>query len=264
MNFCLEYGRPKVMDIFEHQELLDKIGIFNQKNEKTHSFMIPLISSILSKFKIEGKENIDLLSNIIDEQIPLIIISNHTSHLDAPTLFTLMHSFLGNVGKKIADRMVFIAGRLAFIENFSPPAAYMFDSILICSQRDMIENVAIEKFMKKVNMRSYRYTQRLQEENKVIAFFPEGTRSRTGCLQKIMDSSFNYLVDKIVIPVGLEEMYKILSTEDTIIKNHSNNLIQVGKPMLIGKLEEKYMKKLHPEIENVEILKTREKRKKIS
>ena len=101
---------------------------------------------------------------------PITLISNHLSHLDAPGIFQLLYSS-GPLGKRIAEEMVFIAGRLAFEPDFTRLGLYMFGTLLVCSKKDMSDNPSLSDLMTKINMRipSFSETTKRWEDN---MYFP--------------------------------------------------------------------------------------------
>ncbi len=73
----------------------------------------------------------------------------------------------------------------------------MIDTLLVCSKKDMSDNPSLADLMTRINMRSFRQAQQLQKEGKIIAIFPEGTRSRTGRLINFVDTVYHYSANKI-------------------------------------------------------------------
>ena len=171
---------PPVMDIFKNPEALEKVGVYTQPQDKARDFMMQFLSPIMKNFKVEGLENLEPIEQLIGK-FPITLISNHLSHLDAPGIFQLLYAS-GSLGRKIADNMVFIAGRLAFEPDFTRLGLYMFGTLLVCSKKDMSDNPSLSDLMTKINMRAFRHSQKLQNEGKIISIFPEGTRSRDGRL----------------------------------------------------------------------------------
>jgi hypothetical protein len=149
-NFLIRSGStpiPPVMNIFKEPETLDKIGVYTEGNESAREFMINFLNPIMSNFKVVGLENLELIDKVIGKY-PVTLISNHLSHLDAPGIFHLLYTS-GELGKKIAEKIVFIAGRLAFEPDFTRLGLYMFGTLLVCSKRDMSDNPSLSDLMTK-------------------------------------------------------------------------------------------------------------------
>lgn len=194
--------KPKVMEIFQEPERLEEIGVYTDIRPEPRDFMLKFLDPIMKKFKVEGIENLKLLDGVIGKY-PVTLISNHLSHLDAPAIFTLLYN-AGPEGRKIAESLVFIAGRLAFEPDFTRLGLYMFGTLLVCSKKDMADNPSLSDVMTKINMRAFRNSQKLQSDGKVISIFPEGTRSRDGRLMPFVDTVYHYVANKVILPISLE------------------------------------------------------------
>lgn len=239
---------PAVMSIFKNPDDLDKIGVYTEGAEKSRQFMIQFLSPIMKNFKIEGLENLEIVEKL-QGKYPITLISNHVSHLDAPSIFQLLYTS-GPLGKKIAENIVFIAGRLAFEPDFTRLGLYMFGTLLVCSKRDMADNPSLSDIMTKINMRSFRHSQKLQAEGKIISIFPEGTRSRDGRLMPFVDTVYHYVANKIVLPISLEGTDKILPTSSFLFNPAKGKLI-IGKPVIVGELHSKHKEALPVELEQI-------------
>lgn len=227
---------PPVMDIFREPESLDRIGVYTPPDVESREFMLKFLAPILHNFRIEGIEHLDSISKVMDNY-PITLVSNHISHLDAPGIFQqLYHS--GEIGRKIAERLIFVAGRLAFESDFTRLGLYMFGTLLVCSKRDMADNPSLTDLMTRINMRAYRTSQKLQQEKKIIAVFPEGTRSRDGRLMPFVDSVFHYVSGTIVLPISLEGTDKILPTTSFLLHT-AHGKLTIGKPVYVGDLNKK-------------------------
>jgi glycerol-3-phosphate dehydrogenase/1-acyl-sn-glycerol-3-phosphate acyltransferase len=251
-NFLIRSGStpiPPVMNIFKEPETLDKIGVYTEGNESAREFMINFLNPIMSNFKVVGLENLELIDKVIGKY-PVTLISNHLSHLDAPGIFHLLYTS-GELGKKIAEKIVFIAGRLAFEPDFTRLGLYMFGTLLVCSKRDMSDNPSLSDLMTKINMRAFRLSQKLQSDGKIISIFPEGTRSRDGRLMPFVDTVYHYVANKVVIPISLEGTDKILPTSGFLF-NAARGKLVIGKPVLVGDIKRKAGGEILDELEHIE------------
>jgi len=251
-NFLIRSGStpiPPVMNIFKEPETLEKIGVYTEGNESAREFMINFLNPIMSNFKVVGLENLELIDKVIGKY-PVTLISNHLSHLDAPGIFHLLYTS-GELGKKIAEKIVFIAGRLAFEPDFTRLGLYMFGTLLVCSKRDMSDNPSLSDLMTKINMRAFRLSQKLQSDGKIISIFPEGTRSRDGRLMPFVDTVYHYVANKVVIPISLEGTDKILPTSGFLF-NAARGKLVIGKPVLVGDIKRKAGGEILDELEHIE------------
>lgn len=251
-NFLIRSGStpiPPVMNIFKEPESLEKIGVYTEGNESAREFMINFLNPIMSNFKVVGLENLELIDKVIGKY-PVTLISNHLSHLDAPGIFHLLYTS-GELGKKIAEKIVFIAGRLAFEPDFTRLGLYMFGTLLVCSKRDMSDNPSLSDLMTKINMRAFRLSQKLQTDGKIISIFPEGTRSRDGRLMPFVDTVYHYVANKVVIPISLEGTDKILPTSGFLF-NAARGKLVIGKPVLVGDIKRKPGGEVLDELEHIQ------------
>ena len=240
--------KPKVMEIFQEPERLEEIGVYTDIRPEPRDFMLKFLDPIMKKFKVEGVENLKLLDGVIGKY-PVTLISNHLSHLDAPAIFTLLYN-AGPEGRKIAESLVFIAGRLAFEPDFTRLGLYMFGTLLVCSKKDMADNPSLSDVMTKINMRAFRNSQKLQSDGKVISIFPEGTRSRDGRLMPFVDTVYHYVANKVILPISLEGTEKILPIEGLLFNQAVGKLV-IGKPVLVGELTKKEMLTFPSHIEQI-------------
>lgn len=225
---------PPVMETFKDPDALERVGVHTKGGDPARSFMVNFLNPIMKNFKVVGVENLELVEKLMGKY-PITLISNHLSHLDAPSIFQLLYTAAGERGKKIAENIVFIAGRLAFEPDFTRLGLYMFDTILVCSKKDQIDNPSLSDIMTKINMRAFRQSQKLQSQGKIISIFPEGTRSRDGRLTTFVDTVYHYIANKIILPISLEGTDRILPTTGFLFNAAAGKLV-IGKPVIIGDL----------------------------
>ncbi|TGK12307.1 glycerol-3-phosphate acyltransferase [Leptospira fletcheri] len=239
---------PPAMDVFKDPNSLEQVGVYTAPEEKARNFMIEFLSPIMKFFTVEGIENLAVLKPLIGKY-PLTLISNHLSHLDAPAIFQLLYH-ASPEGRSVAEQLVFIAGRLAYEPDFTRLGLYMFGTLLVCSKRDMADNPSLSDLMTKINMRAFRHSQKLQSEGKIVAIFPEGTRSRDGRLMPFVDTVYHYVANKVVLPISLEKTDKILPTTSLLFNQVAGKLV-IGKPVLVGELSRKQMESFPKHIEHL-------------
>jgi glycerol-3-phosphate dehydrogenase/1-acyl-sn-glycerol-3-phosphate acyltransferase len=250
LKLSSETPMPKVMESLRDESALERVGVYTQKVPFLRDFMVQFFDPLMRNFTIEGKENLSLIVPLLGK-FPLVLISNHLSHFDTAAIYNLLYREGGDA-RKLADSLVFIAGRLAFEPDFTRLGLYMIDSLLVCSKRDMQDNPGQADLMTRINMRSFRHAQQLQKDGKVIAVFPEGTRSRTGKLIAFVDTVYHYVANKIIIPVSLQGTEEVLPTEGFLF-NAAYGKLSIGKPTLVGELSKKQMPDLPDYVERLEM-----------
>ncbi|HRP70463.1 MAG TPA: 1-acyl-sn-glycerol-3-phosphate acyltransferase, partial [Turneriella sp.] len=164
---------PKVMETFKDETKLEEVGVFTERDDKLRDFMIDFLTPMLKKFHIEGEENLQDILPLLGKY-PVTLVSNHLSHFDTAAMYGLLYNH-SKEARRLADSMVFIAGRLVFLADFTRLGLYTIESLLVCSKRDMTDNPGMADMMTRINMRSFRQAADLQKQGKVICIFPEGT-----------------------------------------------------------------------------------------
>ncbi|MBI3396306.1 MAG: 1-acyl-sn-glycerol-3-phosphate acyltransferase, partial [Spirochaetia bacterium] len=241
---------PDVMESFRDETALERVGVHTKQNPELSQFMREFLGPLMTNVTVEGKENLNYILPLVGK-FPLTLISNHLSHFDAPAIYQLLHREGGDA-RTLAEQLIFIAGRLAFEPDFTRLGLYMFDTLLVCSKNDMSDNPALADLMTRINMRSFRTAQQLQKNGRVIAIFPEGTRSRTGKLIGFVDTVYHYVANKVIIPVSLAGTEEILPTS-TFLFNAAHGKLVIGRPVLVGELSKAQMATLPDFVQHVEI-----------
>ncbi len=241
---------PDVMQSFRDEAALEKHGVHTKRRPEIRDFMARFLGPLLKNFQVEGKENLKYILPLMG-RFPMTLISNHLSHMDAAAIYYLLYNEGGDA-RKLADSLTFIAGRLAFEPDFTRLGLYMIDSLLVCSKRDMSENPGLADLMTRINMRSFRQSQSLQKEGKVLVIFPEGTRSRTGKLVNFVDTVYHYVANKVIIPFAIEGSDEILPTGSFMFVPAKGRMV-IGRPVLVGKLPSKQMEELPDSVQQLEI-----------
>ncbi len=165
---------PKVIDSFRDESKLEEVGVFTQFNQDIRDFMMEFFEPLLDEFVVEGKENLEQIIPLLGKY-PMTMVANHLSHFDAAAMFCILYREGGDA-RRLAESMVFIAGRLVFEPDFTRLGLYMINSLLVCSKRDMTNNPAQADLMTRINMRSFRQSQQLQKEGHIITIFPKPHR----------------------------------------------------------------------------------------
>lgn len=167
-----------------------------------------------NRLRVTGLEN-------LPASPPFVLVANHTSHLDALLLASLLPA-------KWRDQVSPVAASDTFFEK-RPTAAFAawFLNALAIRRRGTGAHDLEE-------MRG-----RLQQDNAVFIIFPEGTRSRTGRLQPFK-SGIGRLVaesDVPVVPCRLEGCFHAWPPGGRFIKP-TRLRIRIGKPMTFGNCDD--------------------------
>ncbi len=172
-----------------------------------HLRILPDIASLWIR-EIKGKENIP------KEKIGLIIVANHASYID--------HFIFGGIIGKITKRMVHFLSKK---EHFEGPQRKWHEFLeAIPIDRQAGGKTGLEDAIKAL------------KKGKIIAIYPEGTRTLTGKLQKGKTGAARLaLAAKVpILPIGLIGTSKIMPKGQ-----HYPNLkradVNIGKLMYFDK-----------------------------
>lgn len=218
---------------FEDPSALEETSLLTESDPQGRALMLRLLSPVMTQVAVKGTERLGPLAPMLG-RVPITLVSNHLSHLDAPAIFAaLWHA--PAPGRELALRLVFLAGRFASRAQFARQGLSMFSSLLVCSPRDMAECADLHELMGRINRRAFRQARRLQAEGRVLALFPEGTRSFTGVPQRFLASLYPYLANAVVIPVRLHNTQAILPNSGLLFRR-GNASLDFGQPLAVGKV----------------------------
>jgi len=134
--------------------------------------------------KILGVENIIELSKLAEEGKSCLVLSEHVSNLDVPSLFTRFYDHEDDSLKDIFERFVFIAGTKLnslpmvklFTEMFTRVVVYAIRSLNeIKNDEEMKEEVELAN---RINIKSTRKIGELRNKGYIIFLYATGTRYR--------------------------------------------------------------------------------------
>ncbi|MBP7551803.1 MAG: 1-acyl-sn-glycerol-3-phosphate acyltransferase [Spirochaetes bacterium] len=133
---------------------------------------------------ILGMENVLKLYQLAKEGKSCIILSEHVSNLDVPSLFLRFYDCELDIAKEIFDKFIFIAGVKLNENPIVKIFTEMFTRIVIVPPRTtkkMEGNEQFSKeldFAKKINLRSARKIMELRNKGNIFIMYPSGTRYR--------------------------------------------------------------------------------------
>ncbi len=177
-------------------------------------------SRFFSSFRIEGRENLS------DVKGPVIIITNHTSHLDIPTITKHLpfHLRTKMATAAAADYFFVQDGKL-----ISRAVAFMFNHLLgaFPMSRD-------KKALRRTSLRkSLEFIGEIADKGWSLAIAPEGTRSRTGKMGHFKNG-IGIIVKETgypVIPVKVKGLFDIMPPKTHFPRKRGPVEIVIGKPV---------------------------------
>jgi 1-acyl-sn-glycerol-3-phosphate acyltransferase len=218
---------------FDDPSLLGEVSLLSEADPEGRAFMLRLLSPIMSQVEIRGSENLQPLAGLVGK-VPITLVSNHISHLDAPAIFWALWNAPAP-GPDLAERLLFLVGLFVSRSQFARVGLSLFSSLLVCSPRDINERNELRHLMARINHRAFREARGLQAAGRVLAFFPEGTRSPDGQRQPFLGSLYRYLAETIVIPVRLDNLHGLLPNSGLVLQKASAS-VNIGQPVVVGDL----------------------------
>lgn len=165
-------------------------------------------------FRLSWTKNRTALNHLSAQNIPVIIVFNHTSHLDVPSVALAL-------GMKFMRRLIMPGKK----ELFEHPAMAWF----------MRQGGAIPLNRELTDTTTVRILLRALQENRVILMSPEGTRSYDGTVQPFK-SGFVKLAHRsqaAIIPVGIRGAYNAFPRGAKYLKPHKIT-VHVGSPITLA------------------------------
>lgn len=195
MNETLNYNRTK--EFFEYYQKMISGSKMHEDTEITpdnvyqeaHKENRELLLEIMKKCHLPGSnilgvENLIELNKLAEQGKACLILSEHTSNLDVPSLFVRFYDHENESLKDIFERFIFIAGTKLnalpmvklFTEMFSRVVVYAIRSLNeIKNDDDRKEEVELAN---RINLKSTRKIGELRNKGFIFFLYASGTRYR--------------------------------------------------------------------------------------
>lgn len=193
--------------IERHRSLEREAGLAASVTRLLWWALLRLIFRVWNRLGVTGREN-------LPKQAPFILVANHSSHLDAPLLASLLPAAW-------RDRVSPVAASDTFFEKrtLAAFADWFMNALAIRRRGTGAHDLELMR-------------ERLEKEQAVFIIFPEGTRSRTGRMQSFK-SGIGRLVagsHTPVVPCRLEGCHRAWPPGSHFVKP-TKLRITIGKPM---------------------------------
>lgn len=185
------------------------------------------------KGELQGLENCKRAMELAGEGKPVVMISNHMAYGDVNILQVLMerngiHGF----------PFLVMAGTKVYSENFRRLSSMAFDTLKVAQPPSKASEGAEVPMreLARITRQVLHEAGELQAKGKVLFFFPEASRTRSGAMERFMPAAMRYITNEsYIVPVGLSGTEQLLGVgEGEICADEI--CIRVGEPVLAAKL----------------------------
>jgi 1-acyl-sn-glycerol-3-phosphate acyltransferase len=195
MNETLNYNRTKeFLNYYQKMISSSKMhedteitpdNVYQEAHKENRGLLLEIMKKChLPGSNIIGVENVIELNKLAEQGKACLILSEHTSNLDVPSLFTRFYDHENKSLKDIFERFIFIAGTKLnslptvklFTEMFSRVVVYAIRSLNeIKNDEEMKEEVELAN---KINLKSTRKIGELRNKGYIFFLYATGTRYR--------------------------------------------------------------------------------------
>jgi glycerol-3-phosphate O-acyltransferase len=169
-------------------DIIDETNVYQEANMGTRRMMNEILQeNLLPDSRLEGRENFAAFTEALKNGKRGLILMEHYSNFDLPSICYLLERDEGDFGKELASRLVAIAGMKLNEENPMVKAwAEGFTRIVIYPSRSLAlindsETRALEEARsRKINRAGMRALDNARKRGQAILVFPSGTRYRPG------------------------------------------------------------------------------------
>lgn len=209
-------------DVFE-------VDAWQPANKKNLAIVLDLINRLVyPNSKIVNPENLAKIQTLIDEGKSCVIMPEHYSNFDLPSLFYLIEKFYQDL-TPIAAKIISLAASklnaeskvvLAFSEAFNRIMIYPArekENTTEHSEKDKIEQQQLDI----INQRAIKTMLKARDDGKIILVFPSGTRYRPE-----KPESRNSLEQSVSFLKRFDYVCFIGIAGNTLIVNPNNNMAE--------------------------------------
>lgn len=163
---------------------INESNVYQEGNPAIRKIIDAMLEeNLLPGSRLEGREHFAEFLEQIKAGKRGLLLSEHYSNLDLPTIFYLLEHDKDDFGREIAGRLVAISG-LKLNEDNPFVRAYTgaFTRIVIYPSRSLAKITDPEEISrgKKINMAATRAMNTARLNKQIITIFPSGTRYRPG------------------------------------------------------------------------------------
>ena len=209
---------------------------FNPRHPLATALMTYLSTTLIPKVPVEGIEYCHQALAAVKKGIPVVMIGNHLSYGDV----NYLHALLGIQGLPDFPLMV-MAGPKVYQDPFRLLSSMAFDSLKMAQPPSRASEGAdvSKRELVDITRTVIEDAQAWQKKGRILYFFPEGSRSREGVLNRFVSASARYTepAETLIIPVGFVGTEGLVGVENNDIRHSENIRVRVGPPKNIRSIE---------------------------
>lgn len=208
---------------------------FQPKNNVAQKVLTELIHAMYGQLKIKGKTFAEEALGLAKQGRSVVMISNHLSYGDV----NFLHGQLGLNGLKDFPLLV-MAGPKVYSDAFRLLSSMAFDSLKMAQPPSRASGDAAEisrRELAEITRKVIEDCKKYQELGRILFFFPEGSRSRSGGLNAFIPAVFRYVdqKDTIVYPIGFTGTEGLVGVDEAL--SVSKTEIKIGKGIEFDQLK---------------------------
>lgn len=207
------------------------------RHETSTKILTGIVKTMIGAQKIEGAERIYQIFEYLNKGYAVTMVSNHLSYGDINYLQAQM-SLNGFPDLPL----LVMAGPKVFRNRFRKLSALSFETLKMAQPPSRASDGAdvTLRELAEVTRQIIEEARFWMEKGRVLFCFPEGSRSRTGILQRFVSASARYcsFEKSVVFPVGFAGTEGLLSLADG--KIHFDDIhLSLGAPLFYSEVENK-------------------------
>ncbi|HTO71814.1 MAG TPA: 1-acyl-sn-glycerol-3-phosphate acyltransferase [Myxococcota bacterium] len=195
-----------------------------------------VLSRLGYRLVMDGSELLGLPNLAVAHGRPVFFVANHLSFGDANVVDQLLVSF----GQRdIADKLTVLVGPKVYASPTRRLASMCFGAIKIPQSQSRASGEAVmpRREVARLAVETLACVARRHAAGDHVLIFVEGTRSRTGAMQRVLAASARYFEgdDALVVPIGLWETEKLVPLASERVFAHPVRA-RVGAPVSAAEL----------------------------